>query len=859
MDTCPSAEVLKQLLANKLPGPVVQTVYDHVGACAACQSVLEELSEDTALRQWRRADAGLPALSGADTGPCLGQLLERARTPVGWTTGPEERPPASSPQAPAFLAPPRREGDLGALGPYPIEAELGRGGMGIVLRGYDEGLQRTVALKVLKPELAEERARARFVREARAAARVRHDHVVSVHAVASPPDGPPYLVMEHLAGPTLAGLIRARQRLEPRQAAVLAAQVADGLAAAHAAGLIHRDIKPANVILDAVTGRAKITDFGLARSVAQPSDLTQEGALAGTPAYMSPEQARGSDTLDPRTDVYSLGVTLYEALTGEVPFRGAPHMVLRQVLSDEPRMPRRLNDAVPRDLETVCLKAMAKEPHRRYASAADLRDDLRRWLEGKPIRARPVGRVERLLRWCRREPVRAGLLAALLLALAGALWQWWRAEQNADDARRQHADALAALQEADEHFARAAKAADSFYGRVYAEGLVGRPVSPELRKSLMEDALDFYRSLPPSRRADPAMRAGEAETNFRIGFALSQMQRPREALDAFERARPSYEALLEASPEDARLARGLAHCHFHAGRMYDALGDAGGARRSWAEARDRLASLAARDPNDVESRFYLAGCYGNLSAVYLWNDEPEEARRACQSARPLLEELIAKPGDDFQRLRHQIDLTYVYRTLGDLAPDTEEAVRWQERGRDLAGAVEATHGNDSSVVRAVAMSREHLGLAKARQGRGTEALELLQKAHGSLLTVPRLDERQAALFDGCLAECCLHLGDVQRDLRRPEDALRSWEEARAISEKLPVVTLRQKEFRENLARAHLRIGDLQRERGNGDAAAQSWRKARDVWDGLLKEYPEHPRLRRERAALAARLGDAPSQ
>src|SRR5581483_6581584 len=221
-----------------------------------------------------------------------------------------------------------------------------------------------------------------------AAAALDHPHVVPVHAVANPADGPPYLVMPYVAGPTLRQRIAAEKRLAPREAARLVAEVADGLAAAHALGQVHRDVKPANVLLDEATGRARLTDFGLVR-LAERGGTTLEGVLAGTPEYMSPEQVGAPDRLDARSDVYALGVTLYEALTGEVPFRGAAHMVLQQVLHDDPPSPRRLNDAVPRDLETVCLKALAKEPARRYAGAADFRDDLRRFLGGQPVRARP--------------------------------------------------------------------------------------------------------------------------------------------------------------------------------------------------------------------------------------------------------------------------------------------------------------------------------------------------------------------------------------------------------------------------------------------------------------------------------------
>jgi hypothetical protein len=297
--------------------------------------------------------------------------------------------------------------------------------MGVVYRAYDDALQRTVAVKRLLPDLAaDEGARARFVHEAQAAARVQHDHIVGVYAVVQPAEGVPYLVMEYVAGQTLAEIIRSHRQVPAQEAAQLIAQAAVGLSAAHAAGLVHRDIKPSNIILDPFTGRAKIMDFGLARLTERPSGLTEPGALAGTPSYMSPEQVGGLE-LDGRTDVYSLGVTLYEALTGETPFRGALHMVLRQIAAEEPRAPRQLNDTVPRDLETICLKAMAKEPARRYASAAALADDLRRWHRGEPIQARPAGGAEKVWRWCRRKPREAGLIGAVCILLLVAIVVPW--------------------------------------------------------------------------------------------------------------------------------------------------------------------------------------------------------------------------------------------------------------------------------------------------------------------------------------------------------------------------------------------------------------------------------------------------
>ncbi len=462
MNSCPPAEILSQLLGGTLSDQQMTGVREHLAGCPVCQAVLDRLSEKPALRQWASAWRCLPP-APADEPELAGLLEKLAATPP---TGPRlsgdtaDFRPADGPLS--FLAPSERQGDLGMLGPYRVLAELGRGGMGIVLRAYDPELQRTVALKVLSPGGADERARVRFVREAQAAAGITHDNVVPVYAVASPPDSPPYLVMQYVEGPTLREWIKAEGQLNPREAATICVQVAEGLAAAHRAGLVHRDIKPANVILDRVQGRAKIMDFGLARATALPSGITQAGTVLGTPEYMSPEQVLEPDRVDARADVYGLGVTLYEALTGEVPFRGVSHMVLQQIVRDDPRPPRRLNDKVPRDLETICLKCLHKEPAKRYAGAAVLAEDLKRFLAGKPIHARPVGRTERLWRWCRRNPLVACLVAALFLVLAAGLGgitsQWLRAEAKAKQLEiglYYHRIALADREIADHNLGRA--------------------------------------------------------------------------------------------------------------------------------------------------------------------------------------------------------------------------------------------------------------------------------------------------------------------------------------------------------------------------------------------------------------------
>ncbi|MFT3686542.1 MAG: tetratricopeptide repeat protein [Phycisphaerales bacterium] len=300
---------------------------------------------------------------------------------------------------------------------YTVESVLGSGGMGVVYRATHLKLKRTIAIKMLRSGVySTPQELACLLREAQAVAALRHDHIVHIYDVGEL-DGLPYFTMEYVEGETLARHMNGVPQ-PARRAAELVSTLAAAMESAHQRGVVHRDLKPSNILLTR-EGSPKIADFSLARSTAGESQLTLSAARVGTPSYMAPEQAMGtSEAFAPAVDIYALGAVLYEALTGRPPFKAETAVeTQRQVLTQEPAPPSRLNARVPRDLETICLKALHKDPRRRYTTCAAMADDLLRYLKGEPITARAVGPLERATKWLRRHPGRAvGITAALVIA-----------------------------------------------------------------------------------------------------------------------------------------------------------------------------------------------------------------------------------------------------------------------------------------------------------------------------------------------------------------------------------------------------------------------------------------------------------
>lgn len=437
MNRCPPIDQLKRLLAEDLPASERERLEAHVEACVGCQKSMASLAEAT--------EGISPPPQRATDGeqrPRV-EFLSRLKQAPPWQVVPTV-PTSGESTAPVIERP--------VLPGFEILGVLGRGGMGIVYQARQIKLDRLVALKmVLGGGQADPEQLARFLVEAQAVARLRHPNIVQIHEVGEwqpATGGPlPYLALEYVEGGNLDRQLAGTPQ-SPRRAAELAETLARAMHLAHQHDIVHRDLKPANVLLTA-DGTPKISDFGLAKRLDDDSAQTRTGAILGTPSYMAPEQAGQARQIGPAADIWALGAMLYEFLTGRPPYKAeTPLDTLMQLAHEEPVPPRRLQPKVPIDLETICLKCLQKDARKRYATAADLADDLRRFLGNEPIRARPIGVLGRSWRWCRRNP-RVALLAGLVVlsllgGVAGIAWQWREAVaqgtialQNAELAREE--------------------------------------------------------------------------------------------------------------------------------------------------------------------------------------------------------------------------------------------------------------------------------------------------------------------------------------------------------------------------------------------------------------------------------------
>jgi tetratricopeptide (TPR) repeat protein len=718
---------------------------------------------------------------------------------------------------------------LDGLGRFQLRRELGRGAFGIVYLAYDPRLRRELALKVPRAEVVfTPQLRARFRQEALAAAGLDHPNIVSVYEAGEEGNNC-YIASAYCAGITLATWLRQRSGPVPyRAAAQLVATMAEAVEHAHQRGVLHRDLKPSNVLLETpakgLSGDdsselvPRITDFGLAKLVDEEAaapdapNPTQSGVILGTPSYMAPEQALGrADAAGPAADIYSLGVMLYEVLTGRPQFQEDSALdTLVLVRTQDPLPPSRLRRRLPRDLETICLTCLHKQPAGRYPSAQALADDLRRFLAAEPIRARPTPAWERALKWVRRRPAVAAIAAAGVVAGITVAAVIGVANIHL---KRERDLALARRREAVANLAKAREAVDRMLTRVSEERLNNIPQVEPVRLALLEDALGFYREFARQAHDDPDVLLGASQAYGRLGRQYLWLGKADQAEQCFREAFAIDEHLAADYPGVAIYRNELAHGYMDIARMWSDRRNIKEATSAVETAVSILERLTTEYPAERRYRARLAGAYNTRGMLRDENEQVDDKAADYRKSISLLDDLANQyPGDIEYRVKGctaRNNLAVSMENLGRL----DEAEKIHRQNLEVWQALAA---KDPSVIdyrSKTALALENLCSVLKKMSRKPEAEQSIRRSAELRLALTKVMPDSPYNYETLaknlvtLANLVSERGDLVETRRLQEQAIASSRKALAFNSRNNSYVTLVRDGRAALAETLIKMGE----------------------------------------------------
>ncbi len=730
---------------------------------------------------------------------------------------------------------------------FELLSELGRGGMGVVYKARQKSTKRMVALKIVRNEMLDMLAPSsrsttleRFHTEAQAAACLQHDNVVSVYEVGEVPSttlgASPlhYYAMRFVKGESLFEILRDGP-LENRRAAEYMQKVAIALQFAHEQGVLHRDLKPHNIMVEDGNDRPLVTDFGLAKFVDGQNSITYAGQVMGTPSYMSPEQAQDAASVTAAADQYSIGATLYHLLTGRPPFQAASiSETIRQIIDKQPVAPRQLNTAIHRDLETICLKTLHKDTARRYASCQELADDLQRFLDGRPILARPVSPMERGWRWCKRNPIPASLsLTVSLLAVAFlvAIVVGYR-------------NTSAALAVSESRLQKALSVVDELFTRVSEDELLNEPGMQPLREELLERALKHYEYFLTESGSQQKLGDEVAAAHFRVGMIYQWTRKLSESERELNAACAQQIDLLKADPDNPVRLKALADTCNALGSVYSKTFRLAEAIERLTEAVQIRQRLVDVDKAEPEYQRLLSNAIMNLGLVQISNEAISLGIDAMRSAQTMREQLLRNT-PDFEQLKR--DLAIGWYSLGKVEAESFEFEQAKDHlERAVTGFRELSQSEPRSLNHRyrLGVSLTLLGGVLSEMGLNEEAVHVFDEA---TLPIESLTQGNPDMPDYKVALVFLSMnrGAAYSFFDNLEKAKEAWSRALELSKELHQREPDNPNMQGDIASCLGSLGDLERRAGNLEPAKQYFEEANAVLKDLLEMHPERTWFREQ--------------